>query len=153
MRSNESPPELAAALRVTIGRLARSLRRNRSAAVTPSQLSALVTLDRHGPLRLADLAGHEGVRPSTLTRIVQRLEARGLARRRADPADARAALLEPTAAGRRLLGGLRAERSAALAAALAALDASDRGAIAAALPALDRLLEGLREPGAEDRAA
>jgi DNA-binding MarR family transcriptional regulator len=158
VRSNQpaavdDPAALAAALRLVTARLARSLRRRRSASVTPSQLSALASLDRHGPLRLAELADHEGVQPSTLTRIVHRLEARGLARRRSDPADARAALVEATPDGRRLLGGLRAERSAALAEALATLDRREREAIAAALPALERLVEALRAPGEAERAA
>jgi DNA-binding MarR family transcriptional regulator len=149
----DDPAALAAALRLAIARLNRALRRQRSAAITPSQLSALSSLGRHGPLRLADLAEHEGVRPSTLTRIVHRLEARGLASRRSDPADARAALVDVTAEGRQLLGGLRAERSAALAAALATLDRGERARVAAALPALEHLIAALHQRGETERAA
>jgi MarR family transcriptional regulator, organic hydroperoxide resistance regulator len=42
------------------------------------------------------------VHPSTLTGVLKRLEHRGLVLRRADPADARRALLELTAKGRRV---------------------------------------------------
>ncbi len=42
------------------------------------------------------------VHPSTLTGVLKRLEQRGLVLRRADPADARRALLELTAKGRRV---------------------------------------------------
>ncbi len=42
------------------------------------------------------------VHPSTLTGVLKRLERRGLVVRRADPADARRALLELTAKGRRV---------------------------------------------------
>ncbi len=42
------------------------------------------------------------VHPSTLTGVLKRLEQRGLVVRRSDPADARRALLELTAKGRRI---------------------------------------------------
>lgn len=55
----------AARLRLAVVRLAWQIRRNAHAGVTPSQLSALVTLERHGPLQPAQLADHEHIGCST----------------------------------------------------------------------------------------
>src|SRR5262249_48457738 len=80
-------------LRVAIARLSRWLRRHELAGLTPTQLSALATVDRIGPLRLGDLAAAEGIAPSTLTRLVTVLEERGYVERCPVPGDARASTL------------------------------------------------------------
>lgn len=54
------------------------------------------------------LAGHLKCEPSNVTGIVDRLEARGLAERRPDPADRRIKLAAATDAGRRTSRELRA---------------------------------------------
>ena len=64
-----------------------------SAASTPSQVSALVSISRHAPVRPGDLAGIEGVAAPTLTRIVAWLEQEQLVERRDDPLDGRSSLL------------------------------------------------------------
>ena len=46
-------------LRVAIARLSRRLRRHELAGLTPTQLAALATVERSGPLRLGDLAAAE----------------------------------------------------------------------------------------------
>src|SRR5437764_15424022 len=80
-------------LRVAIARLSRRLRRHELAGLTPTQLSALATVERAGPLRLGDLAAAEGIAPSTLTRLVTALEERGYVDRCPVPGDARASTL------------------------------------------------------------
>jgi DNA-binding MarR family transcriptional regulator len=137
--------ELAGELRILVGRLSRALRRYDHGGLTPSRHSALATLDRRGAMRLGDLAAIEAISPPTLTRIVQRLEDAGLVARRPDPADARAALIDLTRAGRDRLSAIRAERSRAMAAALTTLTDAERAALGAAVPALHRLVEELRE--------
>src|ERR1700744_3947225 len=72
-------------LRVGHARLSRRLRRHEIAGLTPTQLAALSTVERSGPLRLGDLAAAEGIAPSTLTRLVAVLEELGYFRRAADP--------------------------------------------------------------------
>ena len=57
----------------------------------------------HGERRLGELAAQRGVNQSVVSRQVGELEARGLVVRRVDPADARAALVGLTAAGRAVL--------------------------------------------------
>jgi hypothetical protein len=57
-------------LRVALARLSRRLRRHELAGLTPTQLAALSTIGKTGPMRLGDLAAAEGIAPSTLTRLV-----------------------------------------------------------------------------------
>jgi DNA-binding MarR family transcriptional regulator len=132
--------ELAAEIRLLVGRLARRLRQEGSAGLTPSQLSALATVERRGPLQLGDLARIESVAPPTLTRAIGRLEEQGMVRRRPDPVDGRAVLVEATAAGRRALRDLRRARTAFLAARLGTLGEEDRAVVARAVGLLRDLV-------------
>jgi DNA-binding MarR family transcriptional regulator len=69
----------------------------------PARLSALSVLVFGRPLTLGQLAAAEQVRPPTMTRIVTGLEKNGLARRIADPMDARRVRIRATGKGVRLL--------------------------------------------------
>ena len=133
--------ELATEIRLLVGRLARRLRQEGTAGLTPSQLSALASVERLGPLQLGDLARVESVAPPTLTRAIARLEDQGLLRRHPDPADGRAVLVETTPAGRRALRDLRRARTAFLAERLATLSEDDRMVVAKAVGLLGRLTE------------
>jgi DNA-binding MarR family transcriptional regulator len=128
-------------LRVAIARLSRRLRRHELAGLTPTQLAALSTVERSGPLRLGDLAAAEGIAPSTLTRLVAVLEELGYVQRYADPKDARASTLAITPKGHQTLEQLREEGTALLTQSLMLLTAEQRAALAMALPALERLGE------------
>lgn len=130
-----------ALLRQTLFRLTRRLRRSAHAGITPSQLSALASVDREGPLRLGDLASAEDLAPPTLTPIVAKLEAAGLVARAADPADARVCLVRITATGRALLDEGRRRTTDELAARLSRVSDGDRAALARALPVLTALLD------------
>src|SRR6266511_843787 len=83
--------ELVVQLRLAVMRLARRLRQQTEGEITASQLSALSSVSRLGPLTLGALAAVERVRPPTMTRIVGHLEAAGLLVRRPAPADRRGA--------------------------------------------------------------
>jgi DNA-binding MarR family transcriptional regulator len=97
------------------GAVARQLR-ERSAEtlapwdITPAHLRALRTLARHGTMRLSELSDRLQVAPRTATEVVDALEAGGLVRRRADPADRRAVLAEVTERGTGMLAEIRAAR-------------------------------------------
>ncbi len=147
---NPGPPAAGAAaaaapaidvtrLRVAIARVSRSLRRHELAGLTPTQLSALATVDRAGPLRLGDLAAAEKIAPSTLTRMVTVLEDRGYVQRAAVPGDARASTLVTTPAGHAILERIRQDTATQLADSLRALSPEQIAALAAALPALEQL--------------
>jgi DNA-binding MarR family transcriptional regulator len=129
----------ATRLRVAIARLSRRLRRHELAGLTPTQLSALATVEKAGPLRLGDLAAAEGIAPSTLTRLVTVLEESGYVRRCAVPGDARASTLAITPDGQLVLARIREETTKVLRGMLADLTPDQRAAIATALPALEQL--------------
>ncbi len=137
---DRSTAELAAEIRLLVGRLARRLRQEATAGLTPSQLSALASVERLGPVQLGDLARVESVAPPTLTRAVARLEEQGMLRRHADPDDGRAVLVEVTPAGRRALHDLRQARVAFLAERLATVSDDDRRVVAHAVRLLGDLL-------------
>ena len=128
-------------LRVAIARLSRWLRRHELAGLTPTQLSALATVDRIGPLRLGDLAAAEGIAPSTLTRLVTALEERGYVERCPVPGDARASTLAIAPAGHAALELIREQSTILLADRLQTLTTEQRAALAAALPALEQLAD------------
>ncbi len=135
-----APPAIdATRLRVAIARLYRRLRRHQLAGLTPTQLSALATVEKARALRLGDLAAAEGIAPSTLTRLVTALEDAGYVRRYAVPGDARASTLQVTADGRALLDRVRQETTKVLTGMLLDLTAEQQAALAAALPALEHL--------------
>jgi DNA-binding MarR family transcriptional regulator len=90
-------------------------REDPSTGVPPAQLSALSVLVFGGPRTLGELAAAEQVRPPTITRIVQGLEAAGLVRRERDQEDGRVRHLHATAKGRRVMQQGRERRVANLA--------------------------------------
>lgn len=131
-------------LRLALSRLGRRLRGSRAqSALTPTQWSLLSTVARRGRVGLSELARLEGIDAPALSRAVARLEQQGVARRRRDSDDRRAATVEATAAGRRLLSRVRADRDDVLRAGLAALGDDERRLLYAALPALETLAEAL----------
>lgn len=128
-------------LRVALARLSRRLRRHELAGLTPTQLAALATIGKTGPMRLGDLAAAEGIAPSTLTRLVTALEDSGYVQRTADPSDARASTLAITAHGQEALERIRTETTLMLTASLELLTPEQRSALAAALPVLEQLAD------------
>jgi DNA-binding MarR family transcriptional regulator len=133
--------ELAGRLRLVVTRLRRRLRRQSGGDLTPSQASALASVERLGPMTLGELSSVEGVQPPTMTRIVGALEAAGLLTRHADPSDRRVARVAITETGADLLAQRRMRADADLASRLAALSGDDRAALVRAVEVLERLLE------------
>ena len=125
-------------------RLARRLRQQGESSASPTQLAALATIERDGPLTLGALAAIERVRPPTITAAVGRLEEQGLVHRRTDARDRRVARVEITAHGGRLLAQSRSRKTAYLEQQLAALSADERATLAKAASILERVLE--KEP-------
>ncbi len=107
-------------------RLLRALRTTDAASGLPApQLSALSVLVFDGPRTLGELAASEGVKPPSMTRTVQGLEAAGMVRRTQDPEDRRVAILQATARGERALTSGRERRLQQLASLMADLPARD----------------------------
>ena len=130
-----------AALRLSFMRFARRIRRHGGAGLTPSQLSVLSTLERHGAMPLGRLAEKEQISKSTMTRMAANLEALGLVERRQDSADGRVFELELTESGRTLLAESSRRADEYLDRQIAALDPEDREILFACIPVLQRLLE------------
>ncbi|HKF00558.1 MAG TPA: MarR family transcriptional regulator [Actinomycetes bacterium] len=131
--------ELPAQLRIAVMRLARRLRQQTDGTLTPSQLSALSSVHKLGPLTLGELAGVERVRPPSMTRIVAALEEAGLVTREPDPRDRRVCRVRASAAGATFLARERTRRDAFLAERLRLLAPDDLAALARTLPVLEAL--------------
>ena len=131
---------MASALRLAVMRLARRLRGERSdTSLTISQIAALSTLERTGPLTPGELAAAERVQPPSMTRIVASLDAAGLVTRTDHPTDGRQVLLAAGPAGVELLREDRRRRDAWLSHRLRELDPADRDVLRRASAVLDRL--------------
>lgn len=136
-----SDAELAARLRLAVMRLARRLRQQAPAGVTPSQLSVLSILSERGAMALGGLADAERVRPPTMTRIVAALQDERLVERAQDPDDRRRVNVVLTKDGRGLVATNRTRKNAYLAHKLRELAQEDREALERAGAVLERILE------------
>lgn len=136
---SEQSLETAARLRLVLVRLARALRLQGTTALTPSQLSALATLEELGPLRISALATVESVGAPVATRVVSSLEELRLLARTDDPDDKRACLVELTDLGRQTLATVWSERTIGLSSRMDRLTPSERSRLEAALPALEKI--------------
>jgi DNA-binding MarR family transcriptional regulator len=131
---------LASSLRISVMRLARRLRLERSGDDrTLNQLAVLGTLDRLGPLTIGELAANEKVKPPSMTRTVACLEEAGLVTRRPHATDGRQVVVELTADARDVLDDDRRRRDAWLAQRLGALDAEELELLHRVAPLLERL--------------
>ena len=142
---HRSDAGLATALRISVSRLARRLRVERTAAgltepdLSETQLAALAALERHGAMTPGELAEHEKVQPPSMTRVISALVDSQLVRREPHPSDRRQVLLTATDAGRDLVIQARRRREAWLAQRLRELSPPERAALRAAAPILEKL--------------
>jgi DNA-binding MarR family transcriptional regulator len=102
--------------------------------LSPAEANAMANLGE--PLTVSGLAAVAGVRPTTLTSLLDRLEGRGLLTRRPSPADRRSLLVELTPAGHEVAGRVRAAITEVERRALGPLAAGERDALVTALEAL-----------------
>ncbi|NAZ85368.1 MarR family winged helix-turn-helix transcriptional regulator [Kineococcus indalonis] len=107
--AREDPPVEFGPLSAAVLRLGRAHRAlagqlAREVGLRPEQAALMMHLWARGPVRQSVLAAHFGKDSAATTRTVQRLEHAGYLRRRVDPADRRATLVEPTPAGNALRG-------------------------------------------------
>jgi DNA-binding MarR family transcriptional regulator len=124
-----------------VTRLARRLRQEAETGITPSMLSALAAVERHGELTMRHLCEAEQVTPPTMTRIVAALVDAGLVTRDADPEDGRVAWVRLTPTGSRLIERSRRRKEAYLAKALQRLEPEEVRTLEEATAILERLTE------------
>jgi DNA-binding MarR family transcriptional regulator len=124
----------------------RRLRKEDDASgLSAPRLSALSVVVFGGPVTLGQLAGAEGVKPPTMTRIVTGLEKERLVHRRGDPHDGRLTQIHATAKGRRVLAAGRARRVRTLALAVERLDGKEMAELSRGVQRLERLTLLMRD--------
>ncbi|WP_232668718.1 MarR family winged helix-turn-helix transcriptional regulator [Pseudonocardia sp. TRM90224] len=94
--------------------------------ITPAQSRAMMTLLRHGTIRLSALADHLGIAPRSTTEVVDALQDRGLVERQPDPQDRRATLVVLTPGGSEAAQAMREARAAESESFFNELNAEDR---------------------------
>ena len=138
--SSEIDSEFVGRLSLSITRLARVLRQKDSGRLPPAAASMYAIIVRDGPISLGDLAAAERVSPSTVTKIVEKLETRGLVDRLIDPTDRRVHLVRLSAKGRRHIEDYRTKRNAWLAKQITELNVVERAGLAVTLGIFEKLL-------------
>jgi DNA-binding MarR family transcriptional regulator len=143
-RKNEPSPGIAKVAdglhSAAIHLLRRVRKQDAATGEGPARLSALSVLVFGGPMTLGELAAAEQVRPPTMTRIVTGLEQSGLARRMADPMDARRVRICATRKGVRLLQLGRKRRIEYLARHLRVLADNELESLRQAVKILEKVL-------------
>jgi DNA-binding MarR family transcriptional regulator len=110
--------------RATAGRLLRA------AGIYPGQEFVMMCLWDHGPVRQSELIKRAELDPSTVTKMLQRLEQAGHVRRSPDPADRRAVVVEATGESCALLAQVADAWRELEEHTLAGLDARERAELA-----------------------
>jgi DNA-binding MarR family transcriptional regulator len=132
---------VADALRPTLLRLARKLRQERIAGVSPHQVGLLISIKYTPGVTVGQLAAEERVSTAAMSKRVSRLERDGLVARTPSEADRRCIGLTLTEDGQRTLRRVRSRRTAWLASRLGALTPAELAAVGAAAGPLARLIE------------
>ncbi len=126
-------PRLASDLSLAVVRLARQLRfRRPDSPVSLTQLSALATVAKDGPMTPGALAARERVRPPSMTRVIASLVDLGLIDRSAHPDDGRQVLISVSASGTELIDAERRASREWLQQRLAELTPDERATLLAA---------------------
>lgn len=132
---------LSAQLRLSVTRLARQLRQTSDQQLTPTQVSVLATIWRHGSLTLGELAEGERVAAPTISKVAGVLADKGLIERNPDPEDRRFIRVELTTEGHALLERSRSRRTAWLTQRLRQLSDDEFDRLQAAADVFDKLTD------------
>ena len=140
-------PELAPQVHEAFSRLARRLRALEFPyGLTNERLSTLATIRDNEPISVSGLAKAEIVSLPTMSRMVAKLEAEGLVKRREDKVDGRGVLVSTTAKGRRAYERATQQSLSQLIGTLNTL-------VPGQLAAISKLLATLEGPQLSERAA
>jgi DNA-binding MarR family transcriptional regulator len=143
MARRTTTAQLATTLRDAIYRFNRRSRQTRPVGdLTIAQLSTLTSLELGGALTPSELAEVERVQPPTMTKLVARLEERGLVQRTPHPTDRRQVILSVTEPGRAMLAQFERARDEWLSIRLAELTAEEREILRRAAEILHRVVKG-----------
>jgi DNA-binding MarR family transcriptional regulator len=141
--ANADAAQCATRLRTAVFFLGRWLRPNvHRSGLSAGKLSVLGQLYRFGPGTPSEIAGREGVKLQTLTRLLADLEAEGWVLREAHATDGRQSVLSITRHGLMRLANEVREREAGLASVIeSALSADERARLLDACSLLDRICQ------------
>ena len=120
--------------------LARELRREKIAGVSPHQVGLLVAIKYAPGVTVGELASDERVSTAAMSKRVSRLERDGFVARTQSETDRRQVGLTLTDDGQRTLRRVRSRRTAWLASRLDTLSPAELAAVSAAVDALGHLL-------------
>jgi DNA-binding MarR family transcriptional regulator len=138
----DGPDDSAAVntLRIGVLRLSRRMRHlSVDHTLSLTELSALGTLARCGPMTPGELARKEHVQPPSMTRIIALLQERGLVGLKPHPDDRRQKVVAATDRAEAVLEASRGQRNAWLAQLAGELDEEEWAALRAAAPVLHKL--------------
>lgn len=131
---------LASALRVSLARLNRRLRRQAAVhSLTPTQLATLAAVERCSGITPGELAELEKVQPPSMTRVIAALAERELVSRTPHPTDRRQVTVTVTEQGSTLLREERRLKEAWLTRQLRELTPEERATLRQAAPILEKL--------------
>jgi DNA-binding MarR family transcriptional regulator len=137
---HDTGSDLAGQLRLSVVRLNRRLRSQRTdEIVSLTQISAMATLHRCGPMTPSELAASERVRPPSMTRVIAALEEAGWVSRRDHPTDGRQSIIELSTSGAALLAAEVTAKERWLNKRLAELTDPERETLARATEIIDRM--------------
>ena len=103
--------EIASRMRLATARLHRTLRQQSDTGLTPSQLSALAAIDRHGSLTLGELGPARERVPADRHRRGRQARGRRPVTRQPDPDDRRVVRVVATDDGREVVARIRSART------------------------------------------
>ncbi|MGO1225614.1 MarR family winged helix-turn-helix transcriptional regulator [Brachybacterium sp.] len=135
------PGELPQHLALVCSQFSRLAARRSEVGVGTVSWRVVATIDRHGPLRLSEIADRERVSRPTATTVIKRLEEEGLVRREPDPADSRSWLVSTTEQGVQQLAAWRAQLAEGVGALLEPLPDADLATLARAAEILAGLVD------------
>jgi DNA-binding MarR family transcriptional regulator len=135
--------DTAARLRRAITRINRRLRHSSLGGVSPAQASMLASVEKLRNPSLGDLAVAEQMKPPSVTRLAQTLQAAGLITCAPDPHDRRCTRVQLTTLGRQEIDTIRRRKNEFLERKLLSLSEADQRKAAELATLLENLLEEL----------
>lgn len=135
------PGELPQHLALVCSQFSRLAARRSEVGVGTVSWRVVATIDRHGPLRLSEIADRERVSRPTATTVIKRLEEEGLVRREPDPADSRSWLVSTTEQGVQQLAAWRSQLADGVGALLEPLPDADLATLERAAEILAGLVD------------
>ncbi|RAV34157.1 MarR family winged helix-turn-helix transcriptional regulator [Corynebacterium heidelbergense] len=147
----QTPLEIAKQLRPGLTRLfLLYFRKSMNSHISTAQMSIMMILAEHGPLRISQIAAMEAIRMPTASNAVNQLESMNIVTRVRDVSDRRGVRVELTEKGRADLNQMSEDRSQQLASMVAGLSAEELAQVEELIPVINLILERYSEVAEEE---